>query len=64
MVAVPERAIDGRATAAALKALAAALGLPGRAVRLLSGAASRDKVVEVADPPDDLTARIEALLSE
>lgn len=61
VVAVTERAVDGKATAAALRALARALGVPGSAVTLVSGAASRDKVVEVADPPADLAARIEAL---
>jgi uncharacterized protein YggU (UPF0235/DUF167 family) len=61
VVAVPERAVDGKATAAALKALAAALGVPGRAVRLVSGATSRDKIVEIEDPPGDLAARLDAL---
>lgn len=62
VVAVSERAVDGKATAAALLALARALGLSRGAVTLVSGAASRDKVVEVADPPADLGARIQALL--
>jgi uncharacterized protein YggU (UPF0235/DUF167 family) len=61
VVAVTERAVDGRATAAALRALARALGVPRSAVTLVSGAVSRDKVVQVADPPADLAARIEAL---
>lgn len=51
VVAVQERAVDGKATSAALKALAAALGVPGRKVRLVSGATSRDKIVEILDPP-------------
>lgn len=61
MVAVRERAVDGKATAAALTALAQALGVPSRTLRLVSGAAARDKIVAIADPPPDLAARIEAL---
>lgn len=61
VVAVTERAVDGKATAAALVALARALGLPRGAVTLVSGAASRDKVVQVDAPPADLADRIRAL---
>ena len=61
VVAVTERAVDGKATAAALRALAEALGLPRSAVSLLVGAVSRDKVVLVADPPAGLAERLEAL---
>ncbi|HEU5420444.1 MAG TPA: DUF167 domain-containing protein [Streptosporangiaceae bacterium] len=52
VVRVSERAVDGRATAAALAAVAAAFGLRARAVTLVTGAASRTKIVEVpgADP--------------
>ena len=60
-MAVTERAVDGKATAAALRALAEALGLPRSAVSLLVGAVSRDKVVLVADPSADLAERLEAL---
>jgi len=61
VVAVTERAVDGRATAAALRAVAAALGVRRSAVTLLTGAASRDKVLLVSDPPADLAARLDAL---
>ena len=61
IVAVTERAVDGRATAAALRAVAAALGVPRSSVTLLTGATSRDKVLLVRDPPVDLAARIDAL---
>ena len=61
IVAVTERAADGRATAAALRAVAAALGVPRSSVTLLTGATSRDKVLLVRDPPADLAARIDAL---
>ncbi|WP_034277695.1 DUF167 domain-containing protein [Actinospica robiniae] len=61
VVAVTERAVDGKATAAALAALARALGVPRAAVTLVSGATSRDKVVRVEHPPADLADRIRAL---
>jgi len=61
IVAVTERAVDGRATAAALRAVAAALGVPRSAVTLLIGAASRDKVLLVRDPPADLADLLDAL---
>jgi uncharacterized protein len=61
VVAVQERAVDGKATAAALKALAVALGVPGRKIRLVSGAASRDKIVEILDPPTGLRQRLDGL---
>jgi uncharacterized protein YggU (UPF0235/DUF167 family) len=61
VVAVTERAVDGKATAAALKAVAAAIGVTRSAVTLHSGAASRDKVLLVRDPPTDLAARLDAL---
>jgi uncharacterized protein YggU (UPF0235/DUF167 family) len=61
VVAVTERAVDGRATAAALRAVAAALGVPRSAVTLLTGATSRDKVLLVRDPPAGLAALLDAL---
>lgn len=59
VVAVQAPAVDGRATDAALKALAKALGCAPREVTLVSGATSRTKAVEV---PDDLAARFHELL--
>lgn len=61
VVAVAARAVDGRATEAALRALAAALGVRPHQVRLVSGRTSRDKVVAVAAPPSDLPDRVAAL---
>jgi uncharacterized protein len=61
VVAVTERAIDGRATEAAIRAVAAALGLPARSVTLRTGATSRDKLLSIADPPADLAARVARL---
>ena len=43
--AAPDR---GEANAALVEVLAAALGVPPRAVRIVSGHGSRDKIVEVA----------------
>lgn len=48
MVRVSPRAVQGKATAAALAAIAEAFGVPRQAVTLVSGAASRTKVVDVA----------------
>ena len=48
VVRVSERAVDGRATAAALVAVAAAFGVRRRAVTLVAGASNRTKVVDVA----------------
>jgi len=52
VVRVSARALDGRATAAALAAVAAAFGVHPSAVTLLTGAASRTKIIDVdgADP--------------
>ena len=54
VVRVSAPAVDGRATEAALRAIAAAFGVRRRAVTLIAGAASRTKIVEVAgaDPVD------------
>jgi uncharacterized protein YggU (UPF0235/DUF167 family) len=51
-VRVTEPAVDGRATAATLKAVAKAFGVRPSDVQLVAGATSRTKVVEVtgADP--------------
>jgi Uncharacterised ACR, YggU family COG1872 len=46
-VRVVEPADEGRATNAALEAVAKALGLPRRSVSLVRGATSRRKLVEV-----------------
>jgi uncharacterized protein len=49
VVRVAARAVDGKATAAALDALAAAFGVRRSAVTLVAGATSRTKIVEMAD---------------
>lgn len=47
LVRVTERADRGRATEAALQAVAEALELPNRMVRLVHGASSRRKLIEI-----------------
>lgn len=47
VVRVAERAEDGKATAAALKAVADALAIPHRSVTLVHGATSRRKLIEI-----------------
>ncbi len=47
VVRVSQRAVNGKATAAALDALATAFGVRRPAVTLVAGATSRTKVVEI-----------------
>ncbi|MBT0994427.1 DUF167 domain-containing protein [Cellulomonas sp. DKR-3] len=62
VVAVGARAVDGAATEAALTALAEALGVRRRHVRLVTGATSRDKVVEVDGDDRQLATVVARLL--
>jgi uncharacterized protein YggU (UPF0235/DUF167 family) len=62
VVAVSERAVDGKATEAALRAVAGAFGVRRRDVTLVTGATSRDKVVDIDGEADVLSARRDALL--
>lgn len=62
MVAVTARAVDGKATEAALRALADAFGVRRRQVTLVTGATSRDKVVDIDGAGDELSARRATLL--
>ena len=62
VVAVTARAVDGKATEAALRAVADAFGVPRRDVILVSGWTSRDKVVDIDGAGDDLARRLAALL--
>jgi uncharacterized protein YggU (UPF0235/DUF167 family) len=56
VVAVTARAVDGKATEAALRAVADAFGVRRRDVTLVAGAASRDKVVEIDGDAAKITA--------
>ncbi len=62
LVRVNARAVDGKATDAALRALADAFQVRPAAVTLLSGVTTRDKIVEIAGNPEELAVRLLALL--
>ncbi|MEE9965326.1 MAG: DUF167 domain-containing protein [Propionicimonas sp.] len=59
VVAVSAPAVDGRATEAALKALAKAFGVASRELTLVTGATSRTKIVEISGDHHD---RLQELL--
>jgi uncharacterized protein len=61
IVAVNAPPVDGRATDAALRALAAALKLKPAALSVRAGTTSRDKVIAVIDAPPDLAERVARL---
>lgn len=63
LVRVTARPTGGRATEAALRAVADAFGVRRADVRLVMGPASRDKVVEVDGDPGALSRRLAALLA-
>jgi uncharacterized protein YggU (UPF0235/DUF167 family) len=61
VVRVSAQAVDGKATEAALAAVAGAFGVRRGAVRLVSGASSRTKVIDIdAGDPQVLTALLAA----
>lgn len=62
VVAVSPRAVDGKATEAALRAVADAFGVRRRDVTLVTGATSRDKVVEIDADPAGAAGRRDTLL--
>ena len=61
VVSVNAPAVDGRATEAAVRAVAKALRVPAGSVTIRLGQSSRDKLLEFTDPPADLTDRVERL---
>lgn len=61
VVAVNAPAVDGRATEAARRAVADALGVRAATVTLRGGPASRDKLFSVDEPPADLAERVRRL---
>ncbi|WP_024287087.1 DUF167 domain-containing protein [Cellulomonas sp. KRMCY2] len=62
VVAVSARAVEGAATEAVLEAVARAFGVRRRHVRLLTGATSRDKVIEIDSPAAAVAQRLVELL--
>ncbi len=58
VIKVGAQAVDGKATTAALAALARAIGVRPRDVLLVSGATSRSKVVEIPDGHEDQLAAL------
>jgi uncharacterized protein YggU (UPF0235/DUF167 family) len=58
VVRVSARAVDGKATEAALAAVADAFGVRRQAVTLVTGASSRTKIVEVAGADPVVLARL------
>ena len=61
IVRVVEPAHAGRATDAALRAVAKAFGIPRGSVRLIRGAASRRKLIEIDVPTDQVQSVATAL---
>jgi len=62
VVCVTGRPAGVAATHTVLRAVAEAFSVPRRAVTLVTGATSRDKVIEVAGPPAPLARRLGELL--
>jgi hypothetical protein len=61
VVAVNAQAVDGKATEAALRAVADAFGVRRRDVTLVTGATSRDKVVDIDGDEAALVTRRDEL---
>lgn len=58
VVRVSVRAVNGRATEAALAAVAEAFGVRRRAVTLVTGASSRTKIIDVAGADSAILTRL------
>ncbi|MEV0968622.1 DUF167 domain-containing protein [Microtetraspora glauca] len=57
VVRVCARAVDGKATEAALRAVASAFGVSRGAIRLVTGTTSRDKVVDIEGNDEEIAER-------
>jgi hypothetical protein len=66
LVAVPARAVDGRANEAVVAALASAFGLRPAQVVIVTGHRGRDKIVELVGGPEEavLAGRLTELLAD
>ena len=62
-VAVTAAAEDGRANAAVIAAIAAALHVPASAVALAHGAAGRQKTLRIVGDPAGLAEKLQRLLA-
>lgn len=62
VVKVRERAVDGRATAAVVRAVAVAFGVRASTVSVATGASSRTKVLRIEGDQQQLRRRLEGLL--
>jgi hypothetical protein len=58
IVRVTARAVDGKANTATIRALADALGVSSRLVRIVNGERARTKVLEVASADPDVVATL------
>lgn len=61
LVRVSARAVEGAANRAVVDAVATALRVRRRQVRVVRGERARDKLLEVTEPPADLSARVDSL---
>lgn len=64
VVSVNAPAVDGRATEAAVRAVAEALGLRARDITIRAGHTSRDKLATIDSAVPDLAARVAVLRGE
>jgi hypothetical protein len=64
VVAVTAKPAGGRATEAVLRAIADAFGVRRSSVTLVFGAASRDKVIDIAGPAEGLAIHLDTLLNQ
>jgi uncharacterized protein len=64
VVAVTAKPVGGKATEAVLRAVADAFGVSRSSVTLVTGAASRDKVIGIAGTAESLAQRLDTLLRQ